>query len=159
PAPQHPPQRPPPSRTATPPAPPRRTRGASPPATPPPRLRLGYEAAATQTLGNSNQHNRGVWRERGDTHKQPRIPRRVGHELLHRFVPRRRLLEPKQRRLQALPATLLDQPAHIQERVLPLHPQRERPRHLRDEPRQPIANLDRRHTQSNRGLHPLHLER
>ena len=39
-----------------------------------------------------------------------------------------RLLQPKQRRLQTLPAALLDQPTHIQTRVLPL-PHKRQPRH------------------------------
>ena len=72
---------------------------------------------------------------RAGPHQQLRLPGRVGQKLLHRLVPGRRLLEPKQRRLQALAATLLDQPAHIQKRVLPLPPQRQPPRHLLDETR------------------------
>jgi len=87
--------------------------------------------------------------------KQPRIPGRIGQKLLQRLVPSRRLVEPKQRRLQALAAALLDQPAHIHKRVLALPPQRQPTRHPLDKTDQPLTNLDRRHLQCDRRLHPL----
>ena len=63
-------------------------------------------------------------------HQRRRIPRRVRQKLLHRLVPGWRLLKPKQGRLQTLAAALLDQPAHIQKRVLTLPHMRQRPHHL-----------------------------
>src|SRR5262249_32959475 len=89
------------------------------------------------------------------THEQCRIPGRVGEKLLHRLVPRRRLLEPKQGRLQALPPALLDQPTRVQKRVFALHTQRERLRHPLDKHSQPVAHLDRWRLQRNRYRHPL----
>jgi hypothetical protein len=43
--------------------------------------------------------DRGRHPLRTTTDKQLRIPGRVGEKLLHRLISRRRLLEPKQRRL------------------------------------------------------------
>jgi hypothetical protein len=54
---------------------------------------------------------------------------------------------------------MLNKPAHVQQRVLPLPPQRQHPDDLLDKPRQPIANRDRRRRQCERCLHPLLLER
>src|SRR5436190_3944556 len=73
-----------------------------------------------------------------DTRPKRRLARRLRRifcpllsvrKLLHRLVAGRRLLQPKQRRLQALAATLLDQPAHVHKRVLALPPRRQ-PRRL-----------------------------
>jgi hypothetical protein len=89
----------------------------------------------------------------------PRIPGRVGQKLLHRLVAGRRLLQPKQRRLQALAAALLDQPAHVHKRVLALPPKRQPRRHPLNKAEQPVTNLDRRHLNCNRRLHQLLLER
>jgi hypothetical protein len=50
--------------------------------------------------------------------QQRRIPARVDQKLLHRPVTPAVLAEAKQRRPQALAAPLLDQPTHVQERVL-----------------------------------------
>jgi hypothetical protein len=76
---------------------------------------------------------------RATTNQHPRLPGRVGQKLLHRLAPRRRLFEPKQRRLQTLAPTVLDQPPHVQVRVFALPPQRKRICHLLDEPNQPLA--------------------
>jgi hypothetical protein len=91
--------------------------------------------------------------------QKPRIPGRVGQKLLHRLVAGRRLLQPKQRRLQALAAALLDQPAHVHKRVLALPPKRQPRRHPLNKAEQPVTNLDRRHLNCNRRLHQLLLER
>jgi hypothetical protein len=85
--------------------------------------------------------------------QQLRIPGRIGQKLLHRLVPRRRLLQPKQRRLQALPAAMLDQPPHIQKRVLPLTHMRQQSDHLPDKGGQTLPRLRRRHHWSKRCFH------
>src|SRR5207253_10448308 len=81
------------------------------------------------------------------------IPGRVGEKLLHRLVTGRRLLEPKQGRLQALAPTMLDQATHIQKRVLPLPDMRQRPHHLVDKREQPLTRPTRRHL-NHRSFHP-----
>ena len=88
-------------------------------------------------------------------HQQLGIPRRIGQELLHRLVPRRRLLQPKQRRLQALTASVLDQPTHIEQRVLALTRKREPARHLPDEPLHPLTHPHRWRIQYRHSLHTL----
>ncbi len=92
---------------------------------------------------------------RARTHKQPGIPGRVGEKLLHRLVPGRRLLQPKQRRLQALATTLLDQATHVQERVLTLPPKRQPISHIRNELGQPLAHPHRGRLECECSLHPL----
>jgi len=89
------------------------------------------------------------------THEHHRIPGRVGQKLLHRLVAGGRLLEPKQRRLQTLAAPMLDQAAHVQERVLTLPPKRQRLRHLFNETSQPLAHADRRTLRLQHRFHPL----
>jgi len=86
-------------------------------------------------------------------HQQRGVPGRVSEKLLQRFVPGRRLLEPKQGRLQTLAPTLLDQPAHIQKRVLTLPHMRQRPHHLIDKREQPLPRRTRRH-HDHRSFHP-----
>ena len=87
------------------------------------------------------------------TDQKLRLPGRVGQKLLHRLVASRRLAQPKQRRLQALATAVLDQPAHIHERVLPLTHMRQRPHHPLDKREQPLARLARRHLH-HRSFHP-----
>ena len=87
---------------------------------------------------------------RARPHKQRRIPRRVGQKLLHRLVPRPVFTQPKQGRLQTLPAPVLDQTAHIQPSVLPLTLKRQPARDLAHKPDQTLTHL--RH-------HPLNLGR
>jgi hypothetical protein len=86
--------------------------------------------------------------------EQPRLPGRVSEKLLQRLVPCRRLFQPKQCRLQALPTTLLNQPAHIHKRVLTLPPQRQWTRHIFDKADQPLAHINHRHLDRKRSLHP-----
>jgi len=81
------------------------------------------------------------------------IPGRVGQKLLQRLVGRLRLAQPKQRRLQTLPATMLDQAAHIDERVLPLPHVRQLRHDLGDEPGQTLPRLHRRHLEDGRCFH------
>jgi len=96
---------------------------------------------------------------RARAHDQTRIPGRVGQKLLHRLIPGRRLLEPKQRRLQTLTAPVLDQAPHIQERILTLPPKRQPPSDLLHEATKPIANVDRRHLECKHRPHLLLLKR
>jgi hypothetical protein len=54
---------------------------------------------------------------------------------------------------------MLDQPAHIKKRILPLPPQRQPIRHLADEAHQPVPHLDRWHPDHSRRFHPHLLQR
>src|SRR6266511_3815724 len=86
-------------------------------------------------------------------HQQLRIPRRIGQKLLQRLVPGRRLLQPKQGRLQALPAAMLDQATHVQLGVLPLTPEREVARDFPDERDQALPHLHSRRRDHKRSFH------
>ncbi len=90
---------------------------------------------------------------RAGARNQLRLPRRVGQKLLHRLVAGRRLLEPKQRRLQTLASALLDQSAHIGQSVLPLTHMRKRRNNLRNEIGEPLTRLHRRHLNRDRCSH------
>jgi hypothetical protein len=90
---------------------------------------------------------------RASAHEQLRIPRRIGEKLLHRLVPGWRLLKPEQGRLQALPATLLNQPTHVHERVLTLPHMRQRRHHRANEIGQTLPRLRRRHLNRDRCSH------
>ena len=74
-------------------------------------------------------------------HEQRWIPGRVGQELLQRLVACRWLAEPKRRRLQALAAPVLEQAAHVEERVLALVDVGEPRHHLVDEGEEALARL------------------
>src|SRR5439155_10152476 len=86
-------------------------------------------------------------------HQKLRLPRRVGQKLLQGLVAGPRLIEPKQGRLQTLPAAMLDQSTHIQQRVLALPHMRQWPHYLIHERKQPLPRLARRHL-DHRCFHP-----
>ena len=88
-------------------------------------------------------------------HEQARIPGRVGQKLLQRLVLGPVPAQAKQRRLQALPASVLDQAAHVHKRVLAPTRMPQARRHLPHKPKQALARIARRHLHCDYCFHPL----